>query len=117
MAYTQNSIFLQPQGNVYFVSNKLEAGNLPFTQNGVSVGICFEEGLMYLKGLQNGNQILSIYDLSPHNLMAQEDYNGRLEKVEEKLNVLINYLSKPLSSNNNNNTNQKQGEGNISDLI
>lgn len=47
------SMFMTPQGNVYVIDSPLEVANVPMG-TGLSVAICPNESLMYLKMYQNG---------------------------------------------------------------
>jgi hypothetical protein len=42
------SMFLQPQGNVYNINSTLEVANVP-VGGGVSVALCIPENVMYIK--------------------------------------------------------------------
>lgn len=57
------SFFPQPIGNVYNLQTASEIGNIP-AGNGLSVGLCLAEGVMYVKSLQNGAPALVEYHLS-----------------------------------------------------
>jgi hypothetical protein len=42
-------MFPQPQGSVYSINTPTEIGNVPIGSTGLSVAICFNEQLMYIK--------------------------------------------------------------------
>jgi hypothetical protein len=42
-------MFPQPQGSVYAINAPIEIGNVPIGGTGLSVAICFNEQLMYIK--------------------------------------------------------------------
>jgi len=42
-------MFPQPQGSVYSINSPLEIGNVPIGSTGLSVALCLNEGLMYIK--------------------------------------------------------------------
>lgn len=100
-AYQPNSIFMQPIGNIYGLSNASEVGNIPMGA-GISVGLCLSEGTMYLKSMQNNGPVLLGYKLSPlENTQSAsggpppdlslkieqmlKGYNDRLSKIEQLL--------------------------------
>lgn len=78
--------FPVPQGNLYLINNSLEVGNVPMG-NGISVAICFNEGVMYLKALQNGSPTFMPYKILPYEEKPRED-SERLAKIEERLLML-----------------------------
>lgn len=78
--------FPTPQGNLYLINNSLEVGNVPMG-NGISVAICFNEGIMYLKALQNGSPTFMPYKIMPYEEKPRED-SERLAKIEERLLML-----------------------------
>ena len=45
-------LFPQPQGNVYNINSTLEVANVPVGA-GISVALCLNEGVMYIKTMQN----------------------------------------------------------------
>lgn len=57
------SFFPQPIGNVYSLNTANEIGNIP-AGTGVSIGLCLQEGVMYVKSLQNGAPMLLEYKLN-----------------------------------------------------
>jgi hypothetical protein len=42
-------MFPQPQGSVYSINTPIDVGNVPIGSTGLSVAICFQESLMYIK--------------------------------------------------------------------
>ena len=58
-------MFPSPQGSVYQINNTLEVANVP-TGAGLSVALCMNEGLMYIKSMQNGNPMFWAYRLIPY---------------------------------------------------
>ena len=93
-------MFPQPQGSVYAINTPTEIGNVPIGSTGLSVAICFNEQLMYIKSFQNGNPVIMAYrvlpytregnDTSTQNAAAQpqDDMGQRLEKIEQTLKNL-----------------------------
>lgn len=62
---TPAQLFPQPQGNVYIINNSLEVANIPIGA-GLSFAYCANEGLLYIKALQNGNPIFLTYRMTPY---------------------------------------------------
>ena len=60
-------MFPQPQGSVYSINSPLEIGNVPIGSTGLSVALCLNEGLMYIKSFQNGAPVIMTYKILPHN--------------------------------------------------
>lgn len=58
------SLFPTPTGSVYGLNTASDIGNVP-AGVGISVGLCLQENVMYIKALQNGNPMLLGYKLSP----------------------------------------------------
>ena len=96
--FPQNSpqYFLpQPAGNVYTLGSSSEIGNVPISGN-LSAGICFNEGVLYIKTLQNNGPALLAYKLVPLENAQQQSaqntqeqsydtVNSRLDKIEQIL--------------------------------
>ena len=59
-------MFPQPQGSVYAIASPSEIGNVPIGSTGLSVAICFQEQVMYIKSFQNGNPIIMAYRVTPY---------------------------------------------------
>lgn len=62
--YPQQPMFPQPQGNVYVIQNSLEVANIP-AGAGVTVALCLQENLLYMKSMQNGMPVFLAYKLTP----------------------------------------------------
>ena len=85
-------MFMQPQGNLYIIENSLELANVPMGA-GISIAICPNESLIYLKMYQNGAPQIAAYNLVPYerkeNTPTNSSYDEiikRLEALEQKLN-------------------------------
>lgn len=97
------SFFPQPIGNVYSLQTASEIGNIP-AGNGLSVGLCLSEGILYIKSLQNGAPMLVEYYLkSAEGGRPQNEADAApseetkkiyaiLEKYEEKISKLENQI-------------------------
>ena len=64
--YQIQQMFPQPQGSVYAINTPTEIGNVPIGSTGLSVAICFNEQLMYIKSFQNGNPVILAYRVLPY---------------------------------------------------
>lgn len=62
--YNPQFVFPQPVGSVYNLNTAADIGNVPTGAN-VSVGLCLNENILYVKTLQNGVPSLLGYRLSP----------------------------------------------------
>ena len=86
--YQQNTIlFPQPIGNVYNLNSAADIVNVP-TGAGVSLGLCLNENLLYIKSLQNGTPALLTYKLGSIEATntSEEEYNKNNEKINRILN-------------------------------
>ena len=102
MQQPQQFFLPQPAGSVYTLNTSSEIGNVP-TGAAMSVGICLNEGTLYIKTLQNNNPVLLAYRLTPLEEVSQavattqpvivpqtanDEYvklNDRLARIEERL--------------------------------
>lgn len=91
-------LFPQPQGNVYIINSSLEVGNIPMGL-GVSVALCLNENLLYIKGMNNNNEpTLISYTLTPFqnasskssasNQAGEPSVLERLEALEKEVSTL-----------------------------
>lgn len=96
-SYTNNSTFFpQPQGNVYIIGNSLEIANIPIIGNGISVGLCLSEGLLYIKSMQNGSPSFLTYNISPYVQGRGENNNAietRINKMEQQLDAITKTIN------------------------
>lgn len=60
-------MFPQPQGSVYSINSPIDIGNVPIGSTGLSVALCLNESLMYIKSFQNGSPVIMTYRILPHN--------------------------------------------------
>lgn len=95
--YQIQQMFPQPQGSVYAISTPTEIGNVPIGSTGLSVAICFNEQLMYIKSFQNGNPVIMAYRVVPYTKEetptqtststaaggARNDMDERLSRIEQ----------------------------------
>ena len=59
-------MFPQPQGSVYSIGAPLEIGNVPIGSTGLSVALCLNENLMYIKSFQGGSPVIMAYKIVPY---------------------------------------------------
>lgn len=92
-------MFPQPQGSVYQINSPMEVGNVPIGSTGLSVAICFQDEVMYIKSFQNGVPIIMPYRVVPYNKeeeppaqkeMQLASTEERLDKIEKILLNLTN---------------------------
>lgn len=84
-------IFPAPQGNVYTINNTLEVANVP-ASSGLTVALCLNEGLMYIKSIQNGQPMFWAYKMVPYQEDKKEEGEDRIKALEEKVNNLLKEL-------------------------
>lgn len=101
--YQIQQMFPQPQGSVYAINTPTEIGNVPIGSTGLSVAICFQEQLMYIKSFQNGNPVIMAYRVLPYTKeetstqtntqsaagSPRDGTEQRLEKIEAALKTLV----------------------------
>ena len=90
-------MFPQPQGSVYSINSPIDIGNVPIGSTGLSVAICLQDNLMYIKSFQNGQPAIMVYRISPFQkegkevppstpaAVAANDVEARLTSLEEKM--------------------------------
>lgn len=90
----QNHLFPQPNGNVYTINSSNELSNIPVGV-GLTVVLCLNEGLLYLKTIQNGNPVVWSYKLSSTEENIQSAaVNEQPVAQENKLSQIETRLSK-----------------------
>lgn len=96
MNYQQiQQMFPQPQGSVYSINSPAEVGNVPIGSTGLSVAICFQDQIMYIKSFQNGSPILMAYRVTPYTKeeSAPKEPTPQTNPLEERMTRLENMLS------------------------
>ena len=98
--YQIQQMFPQPQGSVYAINTPTEIGNVPIGSTGLSVAICFNEQLMYIKSFQNGNPVIMAYRVLPYTkeetataptqTAPAPNFEERLAKIEALLTQATN---------------------------
>lgn len=84
----QNPV-LQPSGTVFIIPNPSEVNNLPII-NGISVGICFEEKMVYIKSMQSGIPQILAYKLTPFEAVSNSVVENPITAIEQRLTELEN---------------------------
>lgn len=85
-------IFMQPQGNVYVIENSLELANVPMGA-GVSIALCPNESIMYLKMYQNGTPQIAAYTIMPYEKKESEIENSKLQEIISRIESIEEKLS------------------------
>lgn len=90
-------MFPQPQGSVYSIGAPLEIGNVPIGSTGLSVALCLNENLMYIKSFQGGNPVIMAYKITPYAaadeakptapVEAKTPIEERLDRIEQLINA------------------------------
>lgn len=88
------SFFPQPQGSVFMIGKPNELSNIP-VGNGISAAISLQEGIMFLKAMQNGVPVSVAYRLAPYEGGAQKEETEptlqslvrKIEQLEERLSM------------------------------
>lgn len=94
---TYQPLFPAPIGNIYSLNTASDINNIP-AGNNVSLGLCLQEGIMYIKSYQNGAPMLLGYKLAPLEppsndeqvveskvLDALRGLNERIAKIEQSI--------------------------------
>ena len=91
-------MFPQPQGSVYSINTPAEIGNVPIGSTGLSIALCLNDQIMYIKSFQNGAPVVMAYKISPFQKEEppttsapepQPELASRLQSLEEKMDKLI----------------------------
>lgn len=77
-------LFPQPQGNVYNINSTLEVANVPVGA-GISVALCLNEGLMYIKTMQNGNPLFWAYKIEPYDSTKEKQTQAQVQSQDEQI--------------------------------
>jgi len=97
-------MFPQPQGSVYSINSPIELGNVPIGSTGLSVVLCLNEDVMYIKSFQNGSPVIMAYRVSPYqkeqspqsaSTTQTASTPNPLEERLTKLEELVTKLTKP----------------------
>lgn len=98
--YQQNTIlFPQPIGSVYNLNTAADIANVP-TGAGVSLGLCLNENILYIKALQNGAPALLSYRLGPietNEISEDSKDNERIKQILQSFEARFAAIEKELS--------------------
>ena len=97
MSTPPQQLFPQPQGSVYLINNSLEVANIPIGA-GMSFAYCANEGLLYIKTLQNGNPIFLTYRLTPYEGNQAESNSPTTESTNQNSGFDISQFSAKFDS-------------------
>lgn len=86
-------MFPQPQGSVYAINTPTEIGNVPIGSTGLSVAICFNEQIMYIKSFQNGNPVIMAYRVLPYTKEEPAPVQNNTPTLEERMTKLETMLA------------------------
>lgn len=92
------SFFPQPIGNVYNLNTSSDINNIP-TGAGVSIGLCLNENIIYIKGSQNGSPMLLGYTLAPidgapSNPNTKSSQSSINTEIEEEKEIIRKHVQK-----------------------
>ena len=94
-AFQPQQYFPMPQGNVYTIEQPEEVNSVP-CGTGVSVALCLNKGLMYIKSIQGGSPLFWVYKISPAmetpsapQIEKKEMQTDRVARLEEKIDKLL----------------------------
>lgn len=94
-AFQPQQYFPMPQGNVYTIEQPEEVNSVP-CGTGVSVALCLNKGLMYIKSIQGGSPLFWVYKISPametpsvQNQERKEETEDRVARLEQKIDKLL----------------------------
>ena len=99
--FQQNPIlFPQPIGNVYNLNTTADIANVP-TSAGISLGLCLNENILYIKALQNGAPALLAYRLGPiesNDIADDNKDNEKINKILQSFEARFSSFEKQLSN-------------------
>lgn len=95
-------IFPQPAGSVYNLNTASEIGNVPAGTN-ISVGLCLNENILYIKALQNGNPVLLTYKLQSVDGQntSQDNFQEALANISNRVSRLEGIISNGVKPEDN----------------
>lgn len=94
----QQTMFLQPSGNIYLIQNSSELTAVP-TNMGTVAAICLPENVMYLKTSQNGTPVCYTYKLTEapkpvsNPAPAENPLEGRIGALEQQIAKILEQLN------------------------
>ena len=92
--YQQNSIlFPQPTGSVYSLNTASDINNIP-TGAGLTVGLCLNENVLYIKALHNGTPALLEYKIEPMESLDVNEENAKLKQIIQSYDERFSEIEK-----------------------
>lgn len=105
-------MFPQPQGSVYSINTPLEIGNVPIGGTGLSVALCVNEKLMYIKSFQNGSPVIMAYKIIPYTkeedevIIEQTNQDPKTKELESRISRIEDLLQKMIQPAQGGKTNE-----------
>lgn len=100
-AFQPQQYFPMPQGNVYTIEQPEEVNSVP-CGTGVSVVLCLNKGLMYIKSIQGGSPLFWVYKISQAMETPSAQKQERKEETEDRVARLEQKIDKLLKEVNGN---------------
>jgi hypothetical protein len=88
----QQTLFPSPIGNVYSLNTAADIENVPAGMN-MSLGLCLQENILYIKALQNGSPMLLGYRLLPLEGGPSSSQKGEKEEISSEVYQKLEELS------------------------
>lgn len=96
--FQQNPIlFPQPVGSVYNLNTAADIANVP-TGAGISLGLCLNENILYIKALQNGAPALLSYKLGPVEANDISEENDKIKQMLQSFETRFSNIERQLSN-------------------
>lgn len=96
--FQQNPIlFPQPVGSVYNLNTAADIANVP-TGAGISLGLCLNENILYIKALQNGAPALLSYKLGPVEASDISEENDKIKQMLQSFETRFSNIERQLSN-------------------
>ena len=98
MVQPAQTLFPTPIGSVYSLNTAADIGNIP-AGTSMSLGLCLQENILYIKALQNGSPMLLGYKLVPlegSSKNSDQDFSENNEKFSnfiEEINIRLDKLT------------------------
>ena len=107
-AFQPQQYFPMPQGNVYTIEQPEEVNSVP-CGTGVSVALCLNKGLMYIKSIQRGSPLFWVYKISTvmetqsvRKQERKEETEDRVARLEQKIDKLLKEVNRNESKSQSN---------------
>lgn len=90
-------LFPQPVGSVYNLNTAADIANVP-TGAGISLGLCLNENILYIKALQNGAPALLSYKLGPVEASDINEENDKIKQMLQSFETRFSNIERQLSN-------------------